>query len=329
MTEQNKTVVLGANGFLGSHVTRALVKRGRNVRAHVRSESELVDNIAGLDVEMVYGDVLDKEAMVAAMRGCESVFHCIVDTRAWLHDPTPLYRVNVDGLRHSMEAALENEVKHFVFTSTICTIGINPSGVASEKDEFNWKDLATDYVHARVEAENLFMDFCRRGLPGVACNVAMTWGESDFQPTPHGRLLKDHLHGRFPICWNLAQSMVDINDAAEAMILAEQKGRIGERYIIATRFMTIKEVFEIGARHTGRNHLRIDLPMPVMYVLSWLIQQSCRLIGRESRVNLNSLRLSGVMSDFDSTKARTELGWTPRPMEESVEEAAAWFVAHP
>jgi dihydroflavonol-4-reductase len=131
------------------------------------------------------------------------------------------------------------------------------------------------------------------------------------------------------ISWDMGQSMVDINDAAQAMILAEEKGRIGERYIIAARFMTLKEVFDIGARHTGWNRLRIKLPMPVMYVISWLAQRITRLIGRETRVNVDSLRLSFIMSDFDSTKARTELGWTPRPMEESIKEAADWYVAHP
>jgi dihydroflavonol-4-reductase len=329
MIDEHKTVVLGANGFLGSHVTKALVRSGRKVRAHVRSTSEPVENIAGLDVEMVYGDALDKGAMVEAIRGCESVFHCVVDTRAWLHDPTPLYRVNIDGLRNSMEAALQHDVKRFVFTSTVCTIGRNPSGVATEADAFNWKDLATHYVLARVEAENLFMDFCRRGLPGVACNVAMTWGEGDFEPTPHGRLLKDFLYGRFPFYWDMGQSMVDINDAAEAMILAEEKGRFGERYIIATRYMTLKEVFDIGAQHTGWNRFRVKFPMPVMYVMSWLAQRITRMIGRETRVNLNSLRLSFIMSDFDSTKAKTELGWKPRSMEESIREAADWYVAHP
>ncbi|MBL9109945.1 MAG: NAD-dependent epimerase/dehydratase family protein, partial [Myxococcales bacterium] len=200
-TPTGRALVLGANGFLGSHVVRALLDDGRSVRAMVRASSD-TRSIDGLEVERVQGDVLDAASLAQAMRGCETVYHSVVDTRAWLRDPAPLRRVNVDGLRLSMDAALEAGVKRFVFTSTLGTIGLNPTGVATEVDAFNWADDAPAYILTRVEAETLFFQYCReKGLPGVACCVANTFGANDFAPTPHGKLLYDAARGLVPVSW--------------------------------------------------------------------------------------------------------------------------------
>jgi dihydroflavonol-4-reductase len=329
MPSSNKAVVLGANGFLGSHVTRALVQAGRDVRAMVRAGRDLNPNIRGLGMELVEGDALDQASLVRAMAGCESVFYCIVDTRAWLHDPTPLYRVNVDGLRNAMEAALAVGVRRFLFSSTVCSIGLNPSGVASEADAFNWADQATDYVLARVKGENLFMEYCRRGLPGVALNVAMPYGAGDTQPTAHGKLLKFAARGLIPAYWDTSLAMVGIDDVARAMLLAEQRGRVGERYIISGRLTSFREVWAIGARHAGRPGPFIYIPMPVMEAICWLAKRVCYVLGRETVVTPESLRLSYVMRDFDTHKAREKLGWEPHPMEQSIREAVDWFKQHP
>lgn len=329
MSAEQKTVVLGANGFLGSHLTRMLVQAGRDVRAFVRAGRALNPNIADLGVEVVHGDALDKDSLVRAMNGRDTVFNCIVDTRAWLHDPTPLYRVNVDGLRNMMDAALETGVKRFIFCSTVCTIGLNPSGIASEADAFNWADRATHYVLARVQAENLFMEYCRRGLPGVVCNVAMPYGAGDSQPTEHGRLLKRAARGFMPAYWESSLSMVGIEDAARALMLAEDRGRVGERYIIAGRLMSFKEVWEIGARYAGRPGPFLRIPIPMMYVICWVVKRLAYLVGLETVVTGDALRLSFTMKDFDTSKARRELGWEPRPMEESIREAVDWFRQHP
>ena len=132
-----KTLVLGASGFLGSHVTRVLCEQGRDVRVLVRQTSN-IRAIDHLPLERVYGDVLDSASIKLAMQGCDAVFYCVVDTRAWLRDPTPLYRVNVDGLRNAMDAALETGLKKFVFTSTFGTIGRCSDGPSTEAVAFNW-----------------------------------------------------------------------------------------------------------------------------------------------------------------------------------------------
>ncbi len=161
------------------------------------SDTRAIDH---LDVERVTGDITDRNAIASAMAGCDSVFYCIVDTRAWLRDPAPLYRTNVEGLRTVMDMALDADIKRFVFTSTFGTIGINPSGVSTEQDKFNWWDKAPDYIRCRVQAEDLFMEYCRdKGLPGVACCVGNTYGGGDIAPTPHGKLVKDVAAGRMPL----------------------------------------------------------------------------------------------------------------------------------
>ena len=330
MTARGKVVVLGANGFLGSSVTRRLVEAGRDVRAMIRPGRALNPNIRGLELEVVFGDALDKESLVRAMRGCDSAFHCVVDPRAWIHDTSSLFRTNVDGLRNSMDAALEVGVTRFVFTSSVCTIGLNANGVASEADTFNWADRATDYVRARVQAEDLFMDYCRdRGLPGVACNVAMTWGAGDAQPTAHGRLLRNVVLKWRPAYWQTNLSMVGIVDAADAMILAGERGRVGERYIVANRLMSFREVFDLGASYAGKRGPWLYVPMPVMHVVCFFARRLAYWAGRETVVTRDSLRLSRIMQDYDNAKARKELGWQPRPMEESIREAVAWFRKHP
>jgi dihydroflavonol-4-reductase len=184
----SQTLVMGASGFLGSHVVKELIATGRSVRIMVRHSS---------------------------------------DTRAWLRDPTPLYQTNVEGLRTVMNVALQSKLQRFIFTSTFGTIGISPTGISTEQDTFNWWKKAPDYIRCRVQAENLFMDYCHtKGLPGIACCVGNTYGGDDIVPTAHGKMVKDVVHERMPYYWDGGGPSVGIKDAARAMLLAEEKGRV-------------------------------------------------------------------------------------------------------
>jgi dihydroflavonol-4-reductase len=183
-----KKLVTGASGFLGSHVTRQLVDRGDDVRVLIRTTSS-TKAIEDLNVDYHYGDIFDDAAVRTAMAGCDDVFCCDVDPRAWLRDPAPLFRTNVDGLRHVLDAAVDADLRRFVFTSTIGTIGIPAERrAAPEEDEFNWADKGGAYVVSRVEAENLVMRYGEeRGPPAVLC-VSNTYGPRDWQPTlDHGK----------------------------------------------------------------------------------------------------------------------------------------------
>ena len=324
-----KTLVMGASGFLGSHVVKELAAADREVRIMVRASSD-TRAIDHLDVERVLGDIADREAVASAMSGCDSVYYCIVDTRAWLRDTAPLYATNVDGLRRTMDVALEAGIGRFVFTSTYGTLGLNPSGVSTEADQFNWADKAPDYVLCRVQAEDLFFEYCRdRGLPGVACCVANTYGADDIVPTPHGKLVKDVARGKMAIYWDGGGPCVGIRDAARAMLLAEEKGRIGERYIISERWLDYKELFALAAEAAGVAPPRIRIPMFAMYLISGLADVISFFTRKDNRMSLASLRCSTLLPDVDSGKAREELCWTPEPIEKSIGEAVDYYLSPP
>ena len=320
----NKALVLGASGFLGSHVVKALVAAGRPVRILTRpsSNTAMTDH---LDLDRHQGEVFDRETLRNAMEGCSSVFYCIVDTRSWLRDSAPLYRTNVEGSRLVMGVALEVGVERFVFTSSIVTIGLTPSGVASEADEFNWEDQAPPYVMTRVEAERQLLEFCAKGLPGIVCCVATTFGGHDQQPTPHGELLKLTVEKRMPVYWNTKMSVVGIKDAADALLLAEQRGKVGERYIIADRMMDIAEATSKTATFAGVKAPRLEVPLWVVTAATWIAEKVMHGLNKDTVLTMSSILLSQIMGDYDNRKAKNELGWQPRPMDESLKEAAAWF----
>lgn len=318
--------MLGANGFLGSHVTRQLVVAGRDVRVLVRRTSD-TRALDGLAVERCIGDVLEPSSLTAAMKGCATVFHCAVDTRAWLHDPTPLFRVNVAGLGNTIEAALAVPVERFVFTSTIGTIGRSATGPATERDEIDPSEDVPAYVRSRLDAELLFFAACReRGLPGIALCVGNTYGDGDWGPTPHGALVQRAAEGRMPFSWDGGGPSVDIGDAARALILAETKGRVGERYIVAERWLSFRELLEVAARAGGARPPLWHVPTRVMATSIRVIEAVARLLGVETQATMASLECSRRMGDMDSTKARTELGWVPRPIEAAIRDAVAFHL---
>lgn len=204
-----KKLVIGASGFLGSHVTRQLVDSGADVRVMLRRTSS-TKGIDDLDVERCYGDVFDDNALRAAMAGCDVVYYCVVDARMWLRDPAPLFRTNVEGLRHVLDAALNAELKKFVFTSTAGTLAISDSQVVTEDDPHNW-DQGGAYIEARVAAENIVLGYARdKGLPAVAMCISTTYGPRDWAPTPHGLLLSLVANGKFPFFFGYSSEVVGI-----------------------------------------------------------------------------------------------------------------------
>jgi dihydroflavonol-4-reductase len=320
-------LVVGASGFLGSHVTRQLVERGDDVRVLLRrtSSTEAIDD---LTVERHYGDVFDDDALRLAMAGCADVFYCVVDTRAWLRDPAPLFRTNVEGLQHVLDAALDAGLHRFVFTSTIGTIGI-PAGdrAATEDDEFNWADRGGGYVQSRVAAENMVLEYARdRGLPAVALCVANTYGPGDYAPTPHGALLSAASAGRMPAyVRGTASEVVGVEDAAAALLLAADKGRVGERYIISERFMTARDLYAAAADAGGASPPRFGVPLRAMYVMGFAGDVAATVLRRDLKLSSQSVRLMHVMPRMDHGKAERELGWRPEPVHNAIRRAALWY----
>lgn len=318
-------LVTGASGFVGSHVVRLLAAGGRPVRAMFRPTSN-TRAVEGLDVEIHYGDVLDAESLRAAMDGCGTVFHCVVDPRFWLSDPAPLYRNNVDGLINAMDAAIECGIERFVFTSTMGTLGFNPDGPVTEDLAFNWEDRAPPYILARKAAEDELLRYCRdKGLPGMALCIANTYGPQDFGPTPHGKMLSDVGAGRVRISVDTSAPTVDIRDAAQAALLAEEHGRVGERYIIANEFISNREFLEIATEIAGQKSL-IIAPYWLARVIAAVGERLYRLLGKKDYLlSSDAAFLANCFRELDNSKARAELHWRPRPVRETIRDALAWY----
>jgi dihydroflavonol-4-reductase len=322
----SKKLVIGASGFVGSHVTRQLVERGDDVRVMVRKTSS-TKGISDLDTEYSYGDIFDDDALREAMDGCDVIFYCVVDTRAWLRDPAPLFRTNVEGLRHVLDAAVGSDLKKFVFTSTIGTIALSDHGPATEDMPFNWYELGGSYIQSRVDAENLVLTYARdRGLPAVAMCVSNTYGPRDWAPTPHGGLVAAAAAGKLPIRFNgLAYEVVGIEDAAKALLLAADQGRTGERYIVSERYMTWNDLFDTATEAVGARRPFIPIPFAVSKALGPIGDLAAEVLRRDMELNSTSTRLAHIMSPMDHGKAVRELGWQPEPAPDSIRKAARWF----
>lgn len=322
-------LVIGANGFLGSHVLRQLVTAddGAEIRAMIRPGANTV-GIDDLPVKRFVGDIFDAEVLRAAMTGCDVVYYCVVDARGWLRDPAPLFRTNVEGTRHVLDVATEIAGLHkFVYTSSYVTVGRKRGRGATEADVVDVRRV-TPYVRSRVQAEELVLGYAReRGLPAVAMCVSTTYGSGDWGRTPHGAIIAGAAFGKLPFVMSgIELEAVGVDDAANALILAADKGRPGERYLISEKLISNAEVARLAADAAGVAPPARSIPLPVTYLLAAAGSIKGKLRGTGERLSLESLRLMRAEASVDHSKAVRELGWEPRPVEESIAEAAKFWV---
>lgn len=327
MTVPRKVLVMGASGFVGSHVTRQLVERGDDVRVLLR-ETSPTRGIDDLDVERCYGDIFDDDAVRAAMADRDVVFYCVVDARAMLPDPAPLIRTNVEGLRHVLDIAADADLHRFVYLSTIGTIAVSNDGTAVTEDTpFNWADKGGPYIEARRTAEAMVLRYtAERALPAVVMCVSTPYGPRDWQPTPHGGLVARAAVGKMPFyVTGVSTEVVGVEDAALALLLAAEHGRIGERYIVSESYLSMRELFEIAARETGVAQARIGVPLAALYGLAYAMEPVRALRPGKVTPFLNVVRLAATTSPADHGKASRELGWHPRPTAEAIRRAARFY----
>ncbi len=325
-------LVIGANGFLGSHVTRRLVAKGAAEKYEVRAMVRPTANtraIDDLEITRFHGDVFDTATLREAMDGVDDVYYCVVDTRAWLRDPSPLFRTNVEGLRNVLDVAVAAPgLRRFIFTSTYATVGRRHGHVATEEDVIGSRGL-TPYVQSRVQAEDLVMRYvAEAGLPAIAMCVSTTYGSGDWGRTPHGAFIAGAVFGKLPFMMDGIQlEVVGVDDAAHAMILAAERGRVGERYLISERMIALKEVVRIAADEAGVAPPRRSISLPMLYALGALGSLRARLTGKDAELSLASVRMMHAEAEIDHGKAMRELGWQPRPVEDSIREAARFWLA--
>lgn len=323
-------LVIGANGFLGSHVTRQLVAAGHQVRVMARENASTI-SIDDLDVQRFVGDIWDDDTLRAAMAGCDDVYYCVVDARGWLRDPAPLFHTNVEGTRNVLDVALDVQksgaLQRFIYTSSYVTVGRRRGHTASEADIISDRGL-TPYVRSRVQAEELVLRYAReRNLPAIAMCVSTTYGSGDWGRTPHGAIIAGAAFGKLPfVMAGIELEAVGIDDAARAMILAAEHGRVGERYLISEKMISNAEVARIAAEAAGVAPPAKTIPLAVSYALATAGTVKATLKRTDERLSLGSLRLMRAEGPLDHGKAVRELGWHPRPVEESIAEAARFWV---
>ena len=319
-------LVIGANGYLGSHVTRQLVGDGRDVRVMVRDGANTI-GIDDLEATRFVGDIWDNDTLREAMAGVDDVYYCVVDTRGWLRDPAPLFHTNVDGTRNVLEIAKDAGLHRFIFTSSYVTVGRKRGRTATEDDMIVDRGL-TPYVRSRVQAENLVLTYAKEhGLPAVAMCVSTTYGGGDWGRTPHGAIIAGAAFGKLPfVMKGIELEAVGIDDAARALILAAERGHVGERYLISEKMISNADVVRIAAEAAGVPAPSKSIPLPVSYALAIVGSITSKLRGTDERLSLGSLRLMRAEAPVDHSKAVRELGWEPRPVEESIREAAKFWV---
>src|SRR5689334_13747367 len=265
-----KALVTGGTGFVGSHLVRRLLERNWQVRCLVRAASRL-DNLSELPVEFATGDLRDVDSIKQAVRGVEVVYHCAADYRLWCADPREMYESNVNGSRNVMQAALDALVERVVYTSTVGALGLNDDGrPANEETPVSIDDMIGHYKRSKYLAEEEVRGFVSRGLPVVIVNPSTPVGELDIKPTPTGKIIVDFLKGKMFGYVDTGMNLIDVRDCAEGHILAAERGRTGERYILGGTNLTLKEMFDALARVT-------EIASPRMKVPHWVAEGYARL----------------------------------------------------
>ena len=315
------TLVTGASGFVGWHVARLLLERGHQVRALVRPSSAIPD----LDVERVTGDLRDPASLARAASGCGLVFHVAADYRLWSKNPHELYQSNVDGTRNTLSAAKAAGVERLVYTSTVGCIGIPPGGIGDENQPISLHDMAGAYKRSKFLAERVALDFARDGFPVVIVNPTAPMGDHDFKPTPTGQIVRDFLSGAMPAYIDTGLNVVNVRDVALGHLLACEKGKVGERYILGSENLTLSQILEELARITGRKAPTIKLPYSVAWTAGIITTAWAQLTGVPPRVPLEAVRMAKKKMWVSHEKAARELGYSPCPAASALSDAATWF----
>lgn len=320
-----RVLVTGASGFVGSAVARKLTERGYAVRVLARKTSPRA-NFEGLACEIAEGDMRDAASMKAAMKDVRHVFHVAADYRLWARDPDEIVRNNREGTRIVMEAARDAGVERIVYTSSVATLKPRDNGEdADETDRADMMSAIGAYKKSKVAAERVVEAMAAEGLPAVLVSPSTPIGPRDIRPTPTGRIIVEAATGRMPAYVDTGLNLVHVDDVAEGHILALEKGRIGETYILGGQNVTLKEMLAEIARLTGRKPPRIRLPRAPIYPIAYAAEAVAKLTGKEPFVTVDALDMSKQMMFFSSSKAERELGYHARPYGAALKDAIAWF----
>jgi len=314
---------------VGSHVAQVLSHQGAELRLLVRASSR-TENLEGIRAERVTGDLCDADTLRKGMSGCELVFNVAADYRLWAPDPREIYRTNVEGTRMVLEAAWAEGVRRVVHTSSVGTIGFCTNGRPSDENSpVGLADMIGAYKRSKFMAEQVAIEWARGGLDIVIVNPTTPIGEQDIKPTPTGRVIVDFLKRKFPAYVDTGLNLVDVRECAHGHVLAAEKGRRGERYILGGEDLSLKQILDRLATITGLPSPKVKLPY-AMALATGAVDTFVTgvLFGREPRVTLDSVRMGRKKMFASSAKAERELGWKIVSVDDALRRAVEWFRAH-
>jgi dihydroflavonol-4-reductase len=301
-----------------------LLSRGHRVRALARPSSQVRE----LEVEVVTGDLRDRESLDRAAAGCGVVFHVAADYRLWAKDPSELYRSNVEGTRNLLAAAREAGVEKVVYTSTVGCIGIPRERPGSEDVEVHLEEMTGAYKRSKFQAEQVALEFAGLGFPVVIVNPTAPIGDHDFKPTPTGKIVVDYLKGAMPAFVDTGLNLVDVEDTSEGHLLALERGRPGERYILGCENLTLEQILARLAGISGGKAPSWRIPYALAYMAGLASTGWANLTGLEPRAPLDAVKMARKKMFVSLDKAKRELGFNPGPVDGALKRAVDWFRAN-
>src|SRR5215472_10986921 len=324
-----KAFITGATGFVGSHVVRALAAQGAELRLLIRSTSRL-DNIADLQAETVMGDLRNPESLKKAIAGCEFVFHVAADYRLWVRDPEQMYLSNVEGTRAIIQAAQESGVRRVIYTSSVATMGFTREGhIAGEDSPVSIKEMVGHYKRSKFMAEQIALEAGKKGANVMVVNPTTPIGEYEIKSTPTGRIVVDFLKRKFPAYVDTGLNLADVKEVARGHLLAMEKARPGQRYILGGENLTLKQILDKLAELTGLRAPTMKVPHAVAMGFAVFDQFfTGTVLGKEPRATIDAVKMGRKKMFASSAKAERELGYKVLPVEDALRQAIEWFQAH-
>jgi dihydroflavonol-4-reductase len=319
-----KALVTGGSGFIGSAVVMELLRRGQPMRALVRSK-EQPGNLAGLNVELAEGDLLDQDSLHRALEGCDRVYHLAAVYANWLPDRSVINRSNVEGTRNLSQACLDRKIERVVYTSSVAALGAHGQTPADESAQFNLADTGDMYHLSKYQAEQVALEFAGRGLPVVILNPSNPIGPRDLKPTPTGALILSVLKGNLPGYVDGGINVVDVEDVAVAHVRAMEKGRPGEKYVLGNANLSIRDYFQLIAEMGGGKAPTMRIPLPFAVATAYLYEAVAAVTQKPPLTTPGWVKVGSHYSFWNSSKAVRELGLPQTPVRESLKKAIAWF----
>ncbi len=326
MSEAPLTFVTGATGFVGAAVARVLLAKGHRVRALARPNNDR-RNLAGLDVEIVEGDLGNPATYRDKLKGCHALFHIAADYRIWVPDPAAMHHINVDGTHALMEAALAAGIEHIVYTSSVATLGSNADGApADEATPVGYADMIGTYKKSKFLAEQAVNRLIRQhNLPAVIVNPSTPIGPRDIKPTPTGRIITEAAKGRIPAYVDTGLNIVHVDDVAMGHWLAYERGKNGERYVLGGENLGLGEILAVIAKLVNRPPPAIKLPRELIFPIAYAAEAVAHFTRQEPFVTVDALRMAKKKMFFSSAKAERELGYKARAATAAIADAVKWF----